>query len=214
MAHRAQHTRWAPAALGLGLLTLAAASPGQGKDPGIAGTWKLNAEKTQQEAKRMSAPAKFTEAVGMRSRNRSTTSGGSGAAGESGGREPGAGTTDLGPLGLYARPLPELVIVQTDSTFTISDPSGPPRTYRVDGKKAIEPLLGADSLEIVAKWKDGKLTTERKLGHFGAIREVYSLDAATKELIVDVKLTAPQLSPPMEMRWFYGPAPAPGGGGT
>jgi len=219
MAYRAHHTRWVPAALGLGLFTLTAFSPGQVKDPGLAGTWKLNVEKTGQEAKRMSDPATFSEAVGMRTRNRSSPSGGgSGGAGGSGGRGAGGAAPetrpDLGPLGLYARPLPELVIVQTDSTITISDPSGTPRAYRIDGKKAIEPLLGADTLEIVAKWKDGKLTTDRKLGHFGAIHEVYSVDAAMKELIVEVKLTAPQLNRPMEMRWFYGLAPATGGGGN
>jgi len=221
MAHRTQHTRWALAALGLGWLALAASSPGQGKDSGLAGSWKLNAEKTRQEAKRISDAPALSREDGLRNsganRRTGSNTGGAGGAeggGAGGGGAGGGGRASLGPLGLYARPLPELVIVQTDSTITISDPSGTPRVYRIDGKKWIEPLLGADSLEIVAKWKDGKLTTDRKLGRYGAIREAYSVDAATKGLIVEVKLSAPQLSPPMEMRWFYEPAPGTGGGGN
>lgn len=113
----------------------------------------------------------------------------------------------MGPLGMYVRPLPQLIIVQTDSTITISDPSGTPRTYRTDGRKVFEPMPGSDSLEIVAKLKDGKLTTERKLGSLGTLREVYSIDKDSHELIVDVKLSSPSLVPPLEMRRVYDPAP-------
>jgi hypothetical protein len=94
------------------------------------------------------------------------------------------------------------VIVQSDSTITISDPSGRPRSYYLDGRKELEPLLGADSLEVQARWKGGKLTTERKLGRLGSVREVYFLDSADN-LILEVRLTAPQLTQPLEQRRFY-----------
>ena len=111
----------------------------------------------------------------------------------------------LGALGAYARPQQELVIVQTDSTISISDPRGTPRTYRPGGQKAVEPLLGVDSLEVVARWKGGKLTTERKFGQLGSIREVYSIDS--DNLIVEVRVTAPQLAQPLDMQRIYARAP-------
>ena len=116
----------------------------------------------------------------------------------------------MGPLGPYSRALPELVIEQTDSSFTITDPRGTPRTYRTDGRKELQPVLGADSLEVVAKWKDGKLTTDRKLGGLGSIRTVYSFDAAGKVLLVDQKLSGPQIVPPLELHWVYDLAAPPG----
>lgn len=109
---------------------------------------------------------------------------------------------------MYARALPELTIEQTDSTVSISDVRGTPRVYRTDGKKQTEPLLGADTLEITAKWKDGKLSTERKLGSYGSIRETYRVDTEAHQLIIDVKLTGAQGGSPVEMRRIY---VAPGG---
>jgi hypothetical protein len=197
-------TRCAKIAVGLWLVA-AAALQGQEAKGSLAGTWKFNAEKTREAAaRRPSDTPVFSRDDGLRSsaaNNRSRSAGAGSSASAGGGR------ADLGPLGLYARPLPELVITQSDSGFTISDPRGTPRTYRSDGRKEIEPLLGADSLQITARWKDGKLTTERRLGSFGVIKEVYSLDPDSHVLLVDVKLSAPQLVPPLELHWIYDLAP-------
>ena len=201
MPPRRNTAPWTVIAMGLGLLT-AAALPGQGKPSSLAGTWKFSPEKTRALAERRISDAPvFTRDDRPRGRSPASTATGATPSGGAG-----AGS-NLGPLGLYARPLPGLVIEQTDSSVTITDPRGTPRVYRTDGHKEIEPLLGADSLEIVAKWKDGKLTTERRLGSFGIVRQVYSLDARSHVLIVEVKLSGPQLVPPMEMQWIYDPAP-------
>ena len=190
----------------------------QGSAESLAGTWKFSSTKTREAAsKRMSSAPAFTRDDGLRNsgannRSRSPGAGGGESGGGSGGTGGGA-RAELGPLALYARPLPELVIVQTDSTFTISDPRGTSRIYFSDGRRQREPLLAADSLEIVAKWKDGKLTTERKLGSFGVIKEVYSLDTTNQLLLVDVKLSAPQLVPPLEEHWIYEKSQQAGGGG-
>lgn len=211
MLHPIRRAGWALATLGIGLLVGAAGPPGQKNKPTLAGTWKLNAEKTA--AEQSAQPGDPTVREGYRPGGRprvgtGMTGGGSarpgGGGGESGG---GAGRANLGPLGLYARPLPELVVVQTDSSITISDPRGTPRTYRTDGRKEIEPLLGADSLEIVAKWKDGKLTTERKLGSFGSVREVYWIDSDSHALVLEVRLSGPGITPPLAMRRIYDAAP-------
>ena len=213
MGHRAQQARWTPASLGLGLLLLAAASPGQGKNAGLAGTWKLNVEKSvaADNSRGDSPDPEIKQGYSSGGRPRVGTGmtaprgGGQPGGGGSGGG--GGGIRVTGPLGLYARPLAELVIVQTDSTVTISDPSGTPRTYRTDGRKESESLPGSDSLEITAKWKEGKLITERKLGKYGTIKEVYSLETVNHELIVEVRLTGPSLSKPVEMRRAYDSSP-------
>ena len=208
--------------IGLSLVAAAGLSA-QSKNPSLAGTWKFDPEKTREaEAKPLSEAGTKGSETGMHTKSR-TASGGAArggtqgggdnpAAGGAGGRgeSGGGGRGNLGPLGLYARPLPMLTIEQTDTSVTISDPRGTPRTYRTDGHKSLEPLLGADSLEIVARWKDGKLTTERRLGSFGTIRETYRLDAEAHQLIVDVKLTGSQGDAPLEMHRIYTAAPAGG----
>ena len=201
MPSRSLHARWAYALVGAGFLTLAGAR--QAKTSNLAGSWKFNPDKTAESAKEAKDP-KVQEARKQRGRMPTPTSGIT----RSGGSESGSGGAGpagaQGPLGLYARPLPQLVIEQTDSTVSISDPSGNPRIYHTDGKKRYEPLLGADTLEISARWgKDGRLTTERKLGSFGSIREIFSLDPGTHELRVEVRLSGGSLQEPIDLRHIY-----------
>jgi hypothetical protein len=191
--------------LGMSLLMLAALRPSQGKTASLAGTWKLDVEKTAEEQKGEPADPRSKQGYNSGGRPRVGTGmteprGGSGGTGGAPGASA-AGRVNLGPLTAYARPQQELVIVQTDSTISITDPRGTPRSYRLNGKKEVEPLLGVDSLEVVARWKGGKLTTERKFGQLGSIREVYSLDSGT--LIVEVRVTAPQLPQPLDTRRIY-----------
>jgi hypothetical protein len=195
--------RWAAAAIALGLMGYTGAASGQAKDV-LAGTWKFNQDKTV-EAATPKGDDRVREPETMSRGGRPTVGtnvvrGGAGDAG-TGGRA-GIGSAP-GPLNMYARPQPQLVIVQTDSTITVSDPSGTPRVYYLDGRKLIEPLLGTDTLEVVARWKDGKLTAERKLGRHGTIREIYSMDPKKNELLVEVRITAPSLSPPLTQKRIY-----------
>jgi len=212
MPNRSRHARWGFAAVGIGLLTIAAVAPRQGKTSSLGGTWKYSAEKSALADREAKDPKlqKARRSGGGRIRSGTSISGSGGddapspPSGGGGGASP---RGSMGPLGLYARPLPQLVIVQTDSTVTMTDPSGTPRTYRTNGKKEFEPLIGADTLEITAKWKDGKLTTERKLGSFGTIREVITLDAEAHELMVEVRLSGGQLSQPIDLVRVYDAAP-------
>lgn len=200
------HTRraWGIAVVGLGLLTMAATRQAKSS---LAGTWKFNPDKTAEAGKEVKDP-KVQEARRQGGRMPTIGAGrvdgvkGGGAAPSTGGGFGGAGLP--GPLGLYARPLPQLVIEQTDSTVTMTDVSGTPRIYHTDGKKRFEPLLGADTLEITAKWgKDGRLTTDRKLGGFGIIREVFALDPATHELVIEVRISGGSLSEPVNLVRVY-----------
>jgi hypothetical protein len=87
--------------------------------------------------------------------------------------------------------------------IVISDDANLPQTLYLDGRKVEEPLPGAESMYTTAKWKDGKLTVERKLGGNGSIREGYVLDAAKPRLTVDAKLTSGQLQGTLEVRRVY-----------
>ncbi len=185
-----------------GLLTLTltlgagVASFAQTKDGTLGGTWKYSAEKSA--AEREGKPRDPTVSRGLF-------------------RDPSLGSptgvrvsdsdADLGPLALYARPLPEVVIVQTDSTVSISDQAGQARVYRLDGSKESVPVIGADPIEITARLRGGKLTTERKFGKMGSIREVYSLRDEGNEMLIEVRITTPSLMEPKTQSRVYSLTP-------
>jgi hypothetical protein len=108
-----------------------------------------------------------------------------------------------GPFARVMRPATQILVVQNDSTIVISDDASLPQTLYLDGRKVEEPMPGAESMYTTAKWKDGKLTVERKLGGSGSIREVYTLDAAKRRLTVEAKLTSGELQGTLEVKRVY-----------
>ncbi|MGQ0702296.1 MAG: hypothetical protein ACT4PM_04095 [Gemmatimonadales bacterium] len=183
------------------------AARAQSTERTLNGTWKLNPERTAEEAEVQKGRDPTTrEGYGRTGSVRPGTGrtdpqGGGG----SGGGAPGGGVAPagLGPVGVYARPLPEVMIAQNDSTVTLNDPSGQPRILWLDGRKETVQMPGTEPMEISARWKGGKLTVERKFTSLGSVREVYSLSKDGKELIVDVRLTAPALTQPMDSKRVY-----------
>ena len=185
-----------PALLLAGAVTQVAA---QRPQTSLAGVWRLNPEKSQEMNPQ--AVGGYQGVWGHRG-----TIGGAGRTGgiPSGGRqEPLPDPTVLLSL---MRPILELRIQLTDSTVAISDASGEFATYPLDGRKFREPQLIGEDIEIVAKWKDRKLTIERKLPSLGTVRESYSLDPATGELVLEVKVSGSRLPRGIEMRRVYQPA--------
>jgi hypothetical protein len=164
----------------------------------LAGVWRLNPDKSQEMNPQ--AVGSYQGVLGQRS-----TLGGAGRTGgiPSGGRqEPLPDPTVLLSL---IRPIPQLRIQQSDSTIAIGDASGQFATYPTDGRKFREPQLIGEDIEIVARWKDRKLTIERKLPSLGTIREIYALDPATGELVLEMKVTGSRLPRGIEMRRVYQP---------
>jgi hypothetical protein len=207
ISSRKLSSRWAVALGALGLAAGAAPLKAQTKDV-LTGTWGFNRDKTVEAANprgndRLNEPETMRSGGGRVRAGTGVAAGGATAEGAGNAGAAALAANAPGPLGMYARPQPQLVIVQTDSTITVSDPSGSPRTYFLDGRKQLEPLIGTDTLEVVARWKDGKLTADRKLGHHGTIREIYSMDAKKKELVVEVRITAPTLVPPISQKRIY-----------
>ena len=165
----------------------------------LTGVWRLNPDKSQEMNPQTVGSYRGTW-MGQRG-----TIGGAGRTGgiPSGGRqEPLPDPTVLLSL---IRPISQLRIRQTDSTIAISDASGQFATYPIDGRKFREPQLIGEDIEIVAKWKDNRLTIERKLPSLGTIRESYGLDRATGELVLEVKVTGSRLPRGIEMRRVYQP---------
>lgn len=200
------------AGLGILLLAAAAAAPAAAQDVSLAGTWKLNANESDNPALKLQALLEKGPTVvsGMREgRGRPSTGAGridrpeSGSSGAASASAAGAAELRSGPFARVMKPAAQILVVQTDSTIVISDDASLPLTLYLDSRKVEEPMPGAESMYTTAKWKDGKLTVERKLGGSGSIREVYVLDAAKRRLTVDAKLTSGQLQGTLELRRVY-----------
>jgi hypothetical protein len=198
---------------GLGILLLAAvATPAPAQTASFAGTWKLNANESDNPALKLQALLEKGPTVvsGMREgRGRPSTGAGridrpeSGSSGAASASAAGASAMRSGPFARVMKPAAQILVVQTDSTIVISDDASLPTTLYLDGRKVEEPLPGAESMYTTAKLKDGKLTVERKLGGSGSIREVYVLDSAKRRLTVDAKLTSGELQGTLEVRRVY-----------
>lgn len=180
--------------LGLGLPGPSAAQTPQ---PGLSGRWRLNPEKSQE----MGESRPGDGADGRRAlpplnagRTRGVPSGG----------RPDAPPDPAVLLG-FLRPVLQVLIQQTDSTIAISDASGQLATYPTNGRKIREPQLIGEDVEITAKWKDGSLTIERKLPSLGTVKETYWLDPASRELVLQVKVSGSRLPRGIEMRRVYEP---------
>jgi|KBSSwiStaDraftv2_1062776.scaffolds.fasta_scaffold34674_3 hypothetical protein len=200
------------AALGLCIVAAGFAAPAVAQDVSLAGTWKLNAKESDNPSEKLQAALEKGPTVvsGMREgRGRPSTGAGridrpeSGSTGAASASASGASAMRSGPFGRVMRPAPQIVVVQTDTVIVISDDASVPMILYLDGRKVEEPLPGAESMVTTAKWKDGKLTVERKLGSTGSIREVFTMDAAKKRLVVEAKLTSAQLQGSMEIRRVY-----------
>ena len=192
---------------GVSLLVLAAsATSAAAQNPSFSGSLKLNKEASDD------ARAKLQEASEAGPRTRSGMGSGGrvrvGAGGVDGERGGGAKQSGIGSLpgldfGRVLNPAPQIIVEQTDSTLIVKDERSVPQVFYLDGRKVEEPVPDSDPRVTTAKWKDGKLTVDRKLGALGSIREVYSLDAAKKQLVVEAKLSAPQQSVTVEIRRVY-----------
>ena len=199
---------------GLGILFFAAATanPAPAQTPSFAGTWKLNSKESDNPALKLQTLLEKGPTVvsGMREgRGRPSTGAGrldrpeTGSSGAASASAAGAAELRSGPFARVMRPAVQILVVQNDSTIVISDDASLPLTLYLDGRKVEEPLPGAESMFTTAKWKDGKLTVERKLGGSGSIREVYALDTDKRRLTVDARLTSGQLQGTLEVRRVY-----------
>lgn len=200
------------AGLGLFVLAAGAALPAAAQTVSLAGTWKLNKEESDDpNAKLQAALEKGPTVVsGMREgRGRPSTGAGridrpeSGSSNAAVATASGASALRTGPFARIMRPAASIRVEQNDSSLIINDDVGLPMVFFIDGRKVEEPLPGAEPMITSAKLKDGKLTVDRKVGGMGSIKEVYTMDAAKKRLVVEAKLTSSALQGTLELRRVY-----------
>lgn len=183
-------------ALGIGL---PAESTAQQHHAVLSGLWRLNPDKSQEMGQGREGQGQEYEGR----RGAPPMGAGRTRGVPSGGRPEAA--PDPAVLLTFLRPVLQVLIRQTDSTVAISDASGELVTYVTDGRKIREPQLIGQDVEITAKWKDGSLSIERKLPELGTVRETYTLDPATRELVLLVKVSGTRLPRGIEMRRVYEP---------
>jgi hypothetical protein len=191
MRHRPRAVRPSLLALSMGLLTAAVPPSQAGPPASIAGLWKLNVEQSERLEDRMR---------GGRDRE-------GGEEGFPGGGYPRGGPRGGGGRGpRAAHPLLQVLIEATDSTVSISDAGGQMQAFRIDGHKIKETQLDGSELETTAKWKDGKLTIERKLQDAGTIKQSYWIDPVSRKLMLTVHLSGSRLPRAIDIRRVYDPA--------
>lgn len=213
-------------AIGLGVLALGAVPTAVAQTPTVAGTWKLNAAESDDTQEKMRLATRGEKAaefgVGMRDgggrvrTGAGRVSGGSSGGGGSDGRSPSSGGGGGGggnasggpssPLARIVRPAAQIVIELSDSMIVIKEGGEIPQKIYLDGRTVQEPALIGPPAEMTAKWKDGKLTVERKTGLLDTTKETYSIDPKTNRLIVEAKVTSTNFQRPLELKRVYDPA--------
>lgn len=198
MHHRSRAVRRSLLALGVGLL---AAAPIQSQAPPagpLAGLWKLNTElsdRIEDKLREALRPGAFYGAAGRGARTGAPAAGSRDQA-----------TEDRELSGMIA-PVQQFLIRQDAATVVISDAGGQMQTLATDGRKVKETLLSGSQLETAARWKDGKLTIERKQDKVGTVKETYFVDPTSRKLILEIKLSSRRLPRALEFRRVYDPAP-------
>lgn len=195
---------------GLSVLVLVAgvAAHASAQSVSFAGSWKLNKEASDDPQAKLHEATEAGPRVstGMSSGGRIRAGAGridgeSGGGASAGGR--GAGSLPGPDFGRAMYPAEIITVEQNDTILIIKSDRGLPDIVYLDGRKVEEPMPGSEPRITTAKWKDGKLTVERKLGGIGSMKEVFILDSARHRLVVEAKLTSAQLGRTVEVRRVY-----------
>lgn len=196
MQRRPRPTRSSLLAVSLGLLTAAPAAV-CAQATSIAGLWRYRAEASETVDDRRPQREPGGEFPGGSVGPRRGVGGGPRRRGGSGSPESSAQL--MGRL----RPVLQILIRQDDSTVSVSDASGQIQTVRTDGRKVKEYSLSGEEIETTARWKDSRLTIERKFGNAGSVKEGYSIDPLTQRLIIEVRVSGPAFPKAIEVRRVY-----------
>jgi len=191
------------AALGL-LVMVAGVQPASGQTVSLAGHWKLNTAESDNPQEKLDAVTSAAPTVNTGYASRPQRVGAGRISGEQRGEgRSGPRSLPRADFGRIMRPAALITIEQNDTVLTIRDDQGVPQVLYLDGRKFEEPVGGAEPKQTTAKWKDGKLTVERKLGGIGSIREVLTLDPEKRRLVIEAKLTSPDIGKTVEIKRVY-----------
>lgn len=194
MQRRPRPTRPGLLALSLGLFGSSAAPLGAQTAP-IAGLWKYSAEASETPEDRPKGGGFPGGAGGPRG-------------GMQGGRrsQGGQGSPEsAAQLMGFLRPVLQILIRQNEGTVSVSDATGQMLTVRTDGRKLKEYGLSGEEIETTARWKDSRLSIERRFSGAGSVKETYYVDRLTKRLVVEVRVSGEVFPRAIEMRRVYDP---------
>ncbi|HEU5218013.1 MAG TPA: hypothetical protein VFU23_05105 [Gemmatimonadales bacterium] len=198
MHQRRQSARPSLIALGIGLMAAGPLHSQAAPATPLTGLWKLNAELSDK------LDDKLREAM------RPGAYYGPGHGARPGGGGPGGHRRERGTedreVGSMIQPVLQILIRQTDTAVAISDAGGQMQSFPTDGRKMKEATLSGGELETSARWKDNRLTIERKQDKVGTVKETYSIDPASGKLILQIKLSGSGLLRSLELRRVYDPA--------
>lgn len=181
------------AAASLGALTAPKSAAAQDVD--IVGTWVLNLEKSDDPREVMS-----------RGRDRPAAPQPGGGGRRRGGTQAPPPRPDAGDRLLQQRlmrPVMELSITRTDSTYIFASSGMKFMEHFLDGRK-IEATITADlEIEIKAEWKNNALEIETKVSGGGRLKEKYEIDEDTGELRVEFDLNNSRLKQRFRLKQVY-----------
>jgi hypothetical protein len=189
------------------LVTAAVTSPRPGPaHPQLSGTWEINLTKSQEQ--RRQGYGGYPGGMGRGPGGRGGGFPGRGRGG-GGGEPPNEEFPDLsrngGDRGMreLLRPKQRLEITQTDSAITVKDDAGWVRDLVPDGRKVREEQSQGGPAEVESEWKGEKLVSHRKLDEGAEVKETFTLDKKTGELVVDLEVKSKRLPRPVTMKRIY-----------
>ena len=189
------------------LFTAAVTSPSQSPSrPSLAGSWELDPAKSKQQR------GGFTGGYpGGMGRGPGGQGPGRGFPGRGGGgmEPPNEDFPDLsrnaGDRGMreLLRAKERLEIAETDTTITIKDDAGWARDLFPDGRKVREEESQGGPAVVQSEWKGEKLVTFRKLDQGSEVKETFSLDKKTGDLVVEVEVKSKALPRTTTLKRVY-----------
>jgi hypothetical protein len=207
--------------------------------PNLAGTWKLNADLSDNPMQKMRQAQQDSGGQGGGGRRGGYGGGGMGGGGgnggggwggqnggENGGGPPNGGDGDQqgggGRRGGGMRGMAQLVIEQTPTSTKVSDESGrvlglyPAPSEQGSAQSSATNSSNNDANAgpptPVAQWQDNKLVSTQSMRNGGATTRTYELSPDNKQLIVTTKVENKRFKEPVTFRQVYDPVYASTGG--
>jgi hypothetical protein len=175
-------------AVGTGMLAFAPRiHEPQEQRPAVAGTWNLNAEKTQEPKSTAPRDVESTGSginPGMGSRNRGGSASGRRSSVPGGGGGGGSSTAAARMVRDLMRAPATLLITQTDTAIVVDPGTGILVSVRTDGRLVDEPFPDGSTRKTKATWRTRDLIVERDFGESGAIRETYRLEPENPKVLI------------------------------
>jgi len=174
--------------------------PAAAQETDIVGTWVLNRDKSDDPravmARSRRRPPRENPAAGGEQRR-----GRSGAQRGQSRPRPGEGNRLLQRR--LMRPVLDLTITRTDSTFIFATEGQQFGEHFLDGRK-LKSIIGTElQIEIKAEWKKNRLEVETKASGGAKLKENYEIDEDTGELRVTLDFSNARLDQRIKIKQIY-----------